>query len=85
MQSEPTCFLDVCAVFCVAGLLAEAHQVDGKDSEDILIPHDEVRHNAVGTPVLLVDSIPLLHMNHKKDSVFQIQYFQSNIGFILYR
>ena len=69
MPSEPTCLLDVGAVFRVAGILAEAHQVYGKDSEDVFIPHDEVRHDAVGSPVLLVDCVPLLHMNHIKKKV----------------
>lgn len=64
--SLPTCFLNVSAVFCVTGFLALAHQVVGKCSEDILIAHDEVRYDAVGSPVLIVDCKPLLHMNHTK-------------------
>lgn len=74
MWSLPTCFLNVSAVFCVAGLLALAHKVVRKHSEDILIAHDEVRHDAVGSPVLIVDCKPLLHMNHT--NVFQIKIFQ---------
>lgn len=65
MQSELTCFLDVNAIFGVAGLWAEAHHVDGEDSEDILIPHDEIRYHTVGSSVLIKDCIPLLHRNHK--------------------
>lgn len=63
---EPTCLLDVSAVFCVAGVVAGAHQVNGEGSEDVLVAHDEVRHDAVGSPVLLKDCVPLLHMHHRK-------------------
>ena len=55
-----TCFLDVGAVLGVAGLGAVAHHVDGRDSEDVLVPHDEVWRDAVGSPVLIVDREPLL-------------------------
>lgn len=72
-MSRPTCFLDVGAVFCVAGFWAEAHQVDGKGTEDVLITHDEVGHNAVGSPVLFIDCEPLLDRNHTKNQ-FNIHY-----------
>lgn len=65
MPSERTCFLDESAVCRVARLQAEAHLVDSKGSEDVLIPHDEVRRNAVGSPVLLVDCKPLLYVEKK--------------------
>lgn len=60
LKVPPTGFLDVDAVFCVAGFWAVTHQVDGKDSKEILIPHDEVGHNAVGSAVLIEDCEPFL-------------------------
>lgn len=59
-----TRFLDVSAVFGGVGIRAEAHQVDGKHPEYILVPHDEVGHHTVGSPVLLKDCVPLLHGKH---------------------
>lgn len=56
----PTCFLNVGAVFGAAGLLTRTHQVVGEHSEHILVAHDEVGHDAVGAPVLVVDREPLL-------------------------
>lgn len=58
-----TCFLNVNTVFCAVRLWAEAHKVYGKDSEHVLIPHDEVGHNTMGSPVLIMDCIPFLHIN----------------------
>lgn len=63
-QSDLTGFLDVHAIFRAAGLRAEAHQVDGEDSEDVLVPHDEVRYDTVGSSVLIKHRIPLLQRNH---------------------
>lgn len=81
VQSMLTCFLNVSTVFRVAGLLAWAHQVVCKYSEDILVAHDEVRHNAVGSPVLVADCKPLLHVKHTKEfhikvSAFKIQHMK---------
>lgn len=64
-----TCFLDVGAVFCVAGVVARADQVDGVGSEDVLVAHDEVGHDAVGPSVMVEDGVPLLHTNHRKHSI----------------
>lgn len=55
-----TCFLDECAVFGGAGILAGTHQVVGEHSEDKLVAHDEVRHHTVGSSILLQDCKPLL-------------------------
>lgn len=60
VQLLSTCFLNVSAVFSAAGLLTRTHQVVGEHSEDILVAHDEVGHDAVGAPVLVVDCEPLL-------------------------
>lgn len=61
-----TCFLDVNTVFRATGVWTEAHKVYGIDSEHVLIPHDEVGHSAVGSPVLIMDCIPFLRINTNK-------------------
>ena len=70
----PTCFLDVGAVLGVARFWAKANLVYGKHLEDVLIPHDQVRHHTVGASVLLKHREPLLFKN-PHDSVSHINTF----------
>lgn len=66
---QVTCFLDEHAVLCGAGFWTEPHQVDGINSEDVLVAHDEVRHNTVSSPAVIVDRVPLLQSVGENRSV----------------
>lgn len=59
-MSAFTCFLYVCAVFRVAWLRTQAHHVHSVHSEYVLVPHDQVRHDAVSASILLKNGVPFL-------------------------
>lgn len=63
---QVTRFLDEHAVLCGAGFWTEPHQVDGINPEDVLVAHNEVRHNTVSSPAVVVDRVPLLHISHRE-------------------